>query len=97
MTYILFYLVFFAILLAICSFAVVASKQLKGTVSTSRQAHKGSFDEKGRFVREASSKTKIGHIVVDTDKSRTFFRNNERDSIQDPPLSEAERNVILGK
>ena len=77
--------------------AFVGDQKVRKTASSNREAQNGSFDERGRFVRDVPNKSKIGHIIVDTNKTRTFSRNNEKDLIQDPPLSEAERNVLLGK
>ena len=93
----LFLIIVFAILVVMTLAIVETSKKGSRTVSN-KNPHKGSFDERGRFVRSTGpNTTKVGHITVQTNKGNNFSRHNERDSVQDPPLSEAEKNVILGK
>ena len=93
-----FLIIVFAVLVAMCFVVLEASRKTKGTEATNSQIQKGKFDEKGRYVRETGShETKIGHISIQTNKTRSFAKNAENDLVKDPPLSEAERNVILGK
>jgi len=93
----LFILLSIAVMVTIVYLLSEKEKKAKKQISSKKEARNGTFDERGRFVRDVANNSKIGHIVVDTNKTRTFSRNNEKDLVQDPPLSEAERNVLLGR